>query len=409
MKKIIPILSLGILWGCSHSNSNINITYLEHHTDNISHLSRITQSPDGEVYISWVETNLSSSALYFSKFNDNQWSKKTKVSYGDNWFVNWADYPSLSVDGDHMKAHWLVKSGDGAYDYDIHFSVSNNKGLSWGKPKTAHKDGVKAEHGFVSMLPLGDGNTMMTWLDGRYSKPTHNKLDSTSTDHHHNNSMTLRAGLFDKDGTKLNSWELDKKVCDCCTTGITMTSNGPAVIYRDRTDEERRDISITHYSEQNETWSKPVNVHNDGWIIPGCPVNGPSIQSIDNNVYASWFTAAKGYGELKLAISEDHGENFAEPITISDQNTVGRVSLAANDDFVVATYLEDSNGHSNLISTVINRDGSKYKTIILDSIMSGRSSGFPSSTLTSDGRFFASWTSVDEDDKNQVITANFYL
>ncbi len=56
--------------------------------------------------------------------------------------------------------------------------------------------------------------------------------------------MTIRGAIIDKQGNKSGEWELDNRVCDCCQTSTAITANGPIVVYRDRSDEEIRDISI---------------------------------------------------------------------------------------------------------------------------------------------------------------------
>ena len=59
--------------------------------------------------------------------------------------------------------------------------------------------------------------------------------------------MTLRAAFIDKKGNKINEWELDGRVCDCCQTTAAITNDGPVVVYRDRSDDEVRDMSIVRY------------------------------------------------------------------------------------------------------------------------------------------------------------------
>ena len=61
-------------------------------------------------------------------------------------------------------------SAEGTYDYDINVRFYDARTDAWSDTITPHKDGVSAEHGFVSMLPVGNGNTLMSWLDGRNTK-----------------------------------------------------------------------------------------------------------------------------------------------------------------------------------------------------------------------------------------------
>ena len=53
-----------------------------------------------------------------------------------------------------------------------------------------------------------------------------------------------------------------------------MTADGPVVVYRDRSEQEIRDISIVRLHDGK--WSQPSSVFEDNWKINGCPVNGLS-------------------------------------------------------------------------------------------------------------------------------------
>ena len=138
--------------------------------------------------------------------------------------------------------------------------------------------------------------------------------------------MSLRAAIFDKEGNALNRWELDNRICDCCQTGAAMTSNGPIVIYRDRSANEIRDMSVTRWID--DTWTTPAPIAIDLWEIAGCPVNGPQITAIENNVAAAWFTAANGTATVKIAFSQDAGAKFSEPILVRKYNRESRYYIA---------------------------------------------------------------------------------
>src|SRR5690606_10238858 len=113
----------------------------------------------------------------FSTLNDSSWSAPVVIASGSNWFVNWADYPLLAVDGnDHLIAHYLKKSGAGTYAYDVEYISSADRGKSWSAPKVLHDDGKQAEHGFVSIINSGE-NYFISWLDGR------NAVMQESSDH----------------------------------------------------------------------------------------------------------------------------------------------------------------------------------------------------------------------------------
>ena len=92
-----------------------------------SQLPRLTKSKHGEVFMSWVESKEGTASLFYSKLIENEWSEPQLISQGNNWFVNWADYPSLMVNDELMAAHWLQKRDIGTYDYDINISLSKKE------------------------------------------------------------------------------------------------------------------------------------------------------------------------------------------------------------------------------------------------------------------------------------------
>ncbi len=122
-----------------------------------SSLSRVVANESGEIYLSWVSQDAEQATLAFARLTSEGWDAAQVISGGRNWFVNWADFPVLSVDSSGMVAHWLQMSATGSYDYDIRARFYPQDKATWTEARTIHTDGVSAEHGFVSMLPLNDG------------------------------------------------------------------------------------------------------------------------------------------------------------------------------------------------------------------------------------------------------------
>ncbi len=163
-------------------------------------------------------------------------------------------------------------------------------GSIWNHVGLLHHDSVQAEHGFVSLVPFRDG-VFAAWLDGRNTGGGHNHES-------HNGAMTIRAATLGFDGKKVEEWELDNRVCDCCQTTAAITDNGPVVIYRDRSDEDIRDMSIVRFV--NGIWTEPKPIYSDHWKIDGCPVNGPRGEALGNMLAVIWFSSAKDQPEVKV-------------------------------------------------------------------------------------------------------------
>ena len=165
---------------------------------------------DQLVYLSWVETSEDQkTSLYYSTMHQNVWSQKNEISQGDNWFVNWADFPSVSVFGKgSIASHFLVQSGEDTYAYDVNVSISNDQGTTWSNPITPHTDSTLTEHGFVSMVPYKE-EVLAVWLDGR------NYALIQESDTVPSNEMTLRSAVIDKNGQLSEELLIDSRVCSC--------------------------------------------------------------------------------------------------------------------------------------------------------------------------------------------------
>lgn len=342
MRYLLLMSGILLTMACSSKkdiNNTIKLTTLTSPCDSLSAEPFLFTDKYGETFLSWVEKKDGHHAFKFSTYENGEWSAPTLIASDTNWFVNWADYPMLSTDGsENYLAHVLSKSGTGTYAYDIKMFMSNDKGGSWNRSFILHDDGKQAEHGFVSMLPYGD-NFFVSWLDGRNTAME----GMEQMDHHegHHGAMSLRAAVIDQAGNKLEEWELDARVCDCCQTMAAITDNGPVVIYRDRSDEEIRDISIMRLV--NGTWSDPHYINKDNWKIAGCPVNGPRSDADGNTLAIAWFSAPDGKSQVNVIFSEDAGETFAAPVRIDEGSPIGRVDIVLiNKEKAVVSWMEES-------------------------------------------------------------------
>jgi len=353
-----------------------------------------------DMLLSWVEyIDDSTDALMCSKYQGDQWTDPVTVASGTDWFVNWADYPRISAFGDDqfLAAHWLAKSDTGVYDYDIQISISPDRGSSWTKPFVLHDDSIKAEHGFVSMAAIASDRMLAVWLDGRHTKTLEDGNPG---------AMTLRSAQFDKNGLISDRVELDQKVCDCCQTSLAISSEGPVVVYRDRSDAEVRDIS--YVKRTANSWSSPQTVHQDQWKIAGCPVNGPKVISQGARTIVTWFTHAADIPKVYVSFSDVQNLSYNEPIQIDDGTPLGRVDLISMDEQakeVLVVWLEQREERASFRARIIRENGEKMPSLHLVEVSASRSSGFASIRQWHDDYLLA-WTHVDEVNlETQVMTA----
>lgn len=337
-----------------------------------------------DLLMSWIQNKNSIASLKYSKFNGINWTAPTEIISGSDWFVNWADFPAIADNNGSVLTNILKKSAEGTYTYDIHLQLYSKQKNTWKNNILLNQDGIKSEHGFVSMLPYNNDSFFVTWLDGRtlVGVPKENE------------QMTLRAAFIDAEGEISNDILLDDKTCECCNTAATMTANGPVVAYRDRSDTEIRDISIVRFVNGN--WTAPKNVYQDHWEIPGCPVNGPAIDSFNDAVALAWFTAENDNPRIQVSFSENQGETFGLQYRVDNGNAIGRVDVVMIDQNNAVVSWMEPDGIDTLIQILkVSSNGEKNMPITITKTRSERSSGFPQLEVVGD-KLYVAWTSLED-------------
>ena len=333
--------------------------------------SSLTRGPDGTVHLSWLEPVAGGShALKFARFENaaRRWSEARTIAAGPGWFVNWADFPSLAVQGDRMTAVWFEENpappgpaGHHGGGYHARSSTSTDGGTTWGTSRAITAESRAVE--FVALQPLPDGRLLAAWLDGRAGAA----------------GMQLWSRVLDG-GNPAPDTLVDPLVCDCCQLAFTPLPDGGALLaYRGRTRDEVRDMRTARYRDGR--WETPRPLHADGWKIAACPVNGPRLAQAGGRTAAVWFTGADGKSRVNAAASSDHGLSFGPPERLDLGRPQGRVDAAALPDGTVAfTWLEMSGATGTaggIQLRTLSPAGKLSDPVMLVPTQTTRATGFP--------------------------------
>ncbi len=336
----------------------------------------LSADASGHLLLSWIEPSGDGVALRFARFDGKSWSAASTIASGRDFFVNWADIPSVVADSrGTLFAHWLQKSAGDTYAYDVRFAISSDQGRTWSAPALLNRDGRQVEHGFASLASLRGGGVAAVWLDGR-----------NMPEGKEEGEMTLRYARIDARGVLSEERVLDERVCECCTTAMAATRGGPLVAYRDRSNDEIRDISIVRRSGAG--WTEPTSLHRDGWHLAGCPVNGPQLDARGDTAVAAWFSAANGEARVSAAFSRDGGKSFSAPLRVDAGAPAGRVDVVlTGEDQAVVVWLESS----HIVARRVSAAGRMGPLVTIGASSVARSSGFPRAALAK-GRVYIAWT-----------------
>ena len=149
-------------------------------------------------------------------------------------------------------------------------------------------------------------------------------------------------------------------------------------------------------------------MHDDGWRIPGCPVNGPAMAADGSRVAVAWFTgaplpsdagrdrvrAAGEHGRVLVAFSDDAGASFGAPVRVDDGSAMGRVDLELLDGGALVTWVERVDGQAEVRTRRASPDD-VGPAMTVTGTAARRASGFPRTARWGDRVVFA-WTRTGE-------------
>jgi hypothetical protein len=223
---------------------------------------------------------------------------------------------------------------------------------------------------------------------------------------HGGGPMTLRSALLTPDGQIEQATLLDDRVCECCPTSAVRTAEGALVAYRNRSANEIRNIGLIRFD--GTQWSDPYLLHDDGWQINGCPVNGPALAANGARVVAAWFTAPDGSPRVQAAFSDNSGRRFGDPVVIDGNRPTGRVDVVLLDDgsALVSWIGQDEDG-SALRVRHVQPDGIAGRPRTVATVSRSRATGMPRMVRAGD-RVYWAWVG-ERGEASQVQVAHAAL
>jgi hypothetical protein len=304
---------------------------------------------------------------------------------------------------------WTSKSKDGSR---LLVARSQDGGTSFARATLLPGSEAGGNRGWESTAVDRDGHVVAVWLDHREMSSAGGA--SMSHEGHHEGHDHASAGAPKGDGaaraqaSKLyfatvdgtsSSQAITGGVCYCCKTAVATGPDGAIyAAWRHVYPGNLRDIAFTVSRDGGRTFTTPVRVSHDGWILDGCPENGPALAvGADGAVHAIWPTLVAGPtsdGEPTLALfhaASRNGGAFSPRTRITAEGTPRHPQLAATSAGLVAAWDEQTAAGSRRVVLARLTGDTAHREIVSGSARAQT----PALAGTSDGVVLA-WTEGTE-------------
>jgi hypothetical protein len=244
-------------------------------------------------------------------------------------------------------------------DITIHVARSRDGGASFtsaaalpGAPLPASRANL---YGDLTAGP--DGSLYMSWLDLHYYTDTlaaragAQVPDSIPVPESRVEFRVARSG--DQGENFQLAPVLDTTSCICCRTAVTAGNAGMVhALWRHVFPGSVRDFQLATSYDGGRSFAKPVRVHDDHWVLDGCPDMGPdAVVDGSGTVHVAWYTGAPGRVGLWYARSTDGGQSFSEPVALLGDGHVApsHVRLAVAGAIVYGAWEDRRQGPARVV------------------------------------------------------------
>jgi len=273
-----------------------------------THSPGLALTHDGRLLLSWVNSQRGRRHIFqFSSYDlaRQQWrGAPFTVVIGNSLVTADNNRPQMAASRDGaLWAQWLQTSGQEGVR-DLMFSRSRDGGANWDEPQMPYPDHFRHRNGHVAVWPRGDHGLGMAWLTWYV---TGNPTKAVSL---HTEANVQFVKLADT-GWMVEAWD-----SGCAApTSAALTSLGPLLAFRGRTDDGAYDIHVVR-RDDDDGWLEPVQVHADAARFSSCLDSGPVVAAHGEAAAVAWLTEEGGQWTVRMALSTDAGHSFSAPVEI---------------------------------------------------------------------------------------------
>ncbi len=295
--------------------------------------------------VSWVEENEGADPkMFFAVWQEGtqKFGDKKEIPIPANVSIHEEGMPKIAFKADGTMLATYESSTPSETKKrgisDLSFMESHDGGYTWTTAKSVFRNKYDGSSpNFSGLNRLTDGEIGVAWLD---NNPDPNVK-----------SRPLMFAKTSKDGRFNDAVEVTSKSCECCRIAVSGDQDGQILIaFRNLTDEEVRDISMSISADDGLSFSAPADLSQDHWIVDGCPHNGPALAVGNGKRYLSWFTGVEGKEGVYYAEFDKDGKNLRREL-LSEDGQFAQIVMTADETPLIAFseyYEKDEKTHMRI-------------------------------------------------------------
>lgn len=334
MRKIfIAITLISSLIACTDSSKEGKDQYIEKtiSSDNTSKTScpYLTSDDKGNIVLSWVkELNDSMAVMCYAVSEDKgkTFGESIEISSSNDIHPHGENLPKIIFKPKgEIIAMWGVNNSNPKSKYSglVYYAQSFDNGKTWTEKIPLVKDTSAYDQRYFDMELLPNGEAMVLWLDNRGKKEKEG-------------SDLYFASTNGKDGFQ-NEKRISESCCQCCRTDLFIDDKGNVhASYRDIINDSIRDMVQMVSADGGKTFSPPVRISADNWVINGCPHTGPTVTQNKTGMHFAWYTMGGGEGVF-YCNSKDLGKTFSKRNSVSSDPSAKhpQITTLSNGNIVI--------------------------------------------------------------------------
>lgn len=351
MKLLVTTLILLTIWSCHRSDVQPETAVVISHAGRDGSCPYVTRDTEGHPVISWVEKDSSADTglIYYAVSNDNghTFSAPVVIPTTTGVFPHDENLPKLLFKpGGNVIAMFGVEANDPRNKYagKVMYTQSFDNGKTWQAALPLVTDTAGYDQRYFDMALLPGGEAAAVWLDNR---------KQTSEE-----GSTLYFSVTSGQNGFQEAKPVATTICQCCRTRMYVADNGNIhLAYRDIINDSIRDMVHQVSTDGGKSFSAPVRISADNWVVNGCPHTGPTLTANSTGLHFAWFTMGGGQGAFYCR-SVDNGNTYTQKESLSKAPMAKHPQMTTVNDQVMVVWDEPVKWKNDFNSRI----GFQYKS-----------------------------------------------